>query len=148
MSIATTTASVASLCIKTIYTLSQWGHEVTGIDTALSGLRGEVESIQSVVAALVEATQGQQLGSSGAFSSVSNGRPLWAQVGRSIRDAERVLQALDKILQKFEASSSGIFSKVFKQFRMSLESGEVATLRQRLVLINSALNLPLQMLNL
>ncbi|KAH8907684.1 hypothetical protein BR93DRAFT_937040 [Coniochaeta sp. PMI_546] len=148
VSIATTTASVASLCIKTIYTLSQWGHEVTGIDTALSGLRGEVESIQSVVAALVEATQGQQLGSSGAFSSVSNGRPLWAQVGRSIRDAERVLQALDKILQKFEASSSGIFSKVLKQFRMSLESGEVATLRQRLVLINSALNLPLQMLNL
>jgi hypothetical protein len=148
ISIASTSASVASLCIKTIYTLSKWGHEVAGIDTSLSGLRSEIESVQSVVASLSKATKGHQLGSRNVFGDVRNERPLWAQVMRSIEDAERVLQALHKILEKFDASSSGIFSKVVKQFKMSMESGEIATLRQRLVLINSALNLPLQMLSL
>ncbi|OIW30759.1 ankyrin [Coniochaeta ligniaria NRRL 30616] len=148
LTIATSSASVASLCVKTVYTLTKWSYEVAGIDTLLSGLRDEIESVQNVVSSLNQAINNQQPGTAGIFCNVNNGTTLWAQVARSIADAERVLQALDKIMQKFDVKSSGVFKKITKQFKMSLESGEIGTLRQRLVLINSALNLPLQMLNL
>lgn len=143
--IASTCGSVASLCVKTIYTLTKWGHEVAGIDTLISGLRGEIEAVQNVVASLDTARSGEL---STSFTDKNNERPLWAQIGKSIADAHCVLQALDKILLKFDARRSGVFAKVVKQFKMSLESGEIASLRQRLALITSALNLPLQMLSL
>lgn len=150
LSIAASSASVAALCGQAVYTLSKWASDVAGIDAVVTGLQGEIESLKSVIQSLGAATQSPNSGLSGILKTAGggSGNALWIQVCRSIADAERVLRALNAVMLKFDAKSSGIFSKVRRQFKMSLESGEIASLRQRLTLLNTALNLPLQMLSL
>jgi hypothetical protein len=147
-SIVASSASVASLCVKTVYTLAKWGQEVTGIDTLLAGLRGEIESVQSVVTSLDAAIKGSPSGTASFFRNVRSGTTLWSQVALSLRDLELVLKALDKIIGKLDTGRTGIFRKMTRTFKANLESAEIVTLRQRLVLITSALNLPMHMLSL
>lgn len=67
---------------------------------------------------------------------------LWDDVAQSIANTDFSLRENDRLMRNFDISSSSLLFRIRKQFCMSLESGELAGLHQRISKLHIVLNLP------
>jgi hypothetical protein len=148
LSITTSSVTLATLCGKCIVSLTQWIGEIKAIDSTIRGFRDEIKSLKRVLTSLESAINTDPMREVAKMASSNNSKVLWLQIGSSLSDVRKALTSLEKVLERIRRAPKGLFRKPVLQFRTSLESGEIASLRQRLILLYSTLNLPLQMLSM
>jgi len=143
LSITVASTSLAALCGKCILSLTKWVGEVREIDHVIRGFCDEIRALQDGLQSLRSVTEDKASAISRMVIS-SGHNLLWAQINRSVSDANDVLSRLTYILEGF--TTGNLRFRVQRQFKMSIQEGEISTLRQRLLLLTSTLSLPLQMM--
>jgi hypothetical protein len=151
LSITASSVTLATLCVQCgqcIVSLNQWIGEIKAIDSTIRGFRDEIKSLKQVLTSLESAINTDPMREVARMASSNDSKVLWLQIDSSLSDVRKALTSLEKVLERIRRAPKGLFRKPVLQFRTSLESGEIASLRQRLILLYSTLNLPLQMLSM
>jgi hypothetical protein len=151
LSITTASLTIAKLCAQCVVSLALWVGEVRTIDDRVESFCAEIKNLSSNLDSLhnalqtPEALQAANEADNGAFAD------LWKQLDISLGDCEKTMKQLRDILENLKVGfgvKARLFRKPIKQFRESLESGEISTLRERVLFFTSSLALTMQMLNL
>jgi hypothetical protein len=151
LSITASSVTLATLCVQCgqcVVSLTQWIGEIKAIDSTIRGFRDEIRSLKQVLTSLESAINTDPMREVARMASSNDSKVLWLQIDSSLSDVRKALTSLEKVLERIRRAPKGLFRKPVQQFRTSLESGEIASLRQRLILLYSTLNLPLQMLSM
>lgn len=147
LSIAAATGSIILSCGQITFILTQWIGRLKTIDDRIQTFINEIQSLSATHDALQKTLQQPAMVAAARSAEQNAGAGLWKQVQRSLNDCKATIEQLKKVLNDINSSSGGLFRRPVQTFKESLLSGDVAGLRQRLVLFNSTLALPLQMIN-
>lgn len=147
VSIAAATASIILSCGQITFTLTQWIGRLKTIDERTQTFINEIQSLSATHDALQKSLQQPAMVAAARSAEHNAGAGLWKQVQRSLNDCKATIEQLKKVLNDINPNSGGLFRRPVQTFKERLVSGDIAELRQRLVLFNSTLSLPLQMIN-
>lgn len=148
LSIVVASTTLTKLCPQVILSLKVWIGEVSTIDDIVSAFCGEIRCLENTLEALQAKLNEPSMREAVRAVDVTAGGRLWTQVERSMSDCVTTLESLDNILKGLSRPEGNLFRRSVKQFRLSLESGKIATLRQRIVFFTTTLDLPVQMISL
>jgi hypothetical protein len=153
VTIASTTFAIAKISAQCIVSLTVWVGEVKTVDERVEGFCAEIKNLGSTLDALngyllqpeFDIKEKDQLDAASWIT-------ICTQLKVSLVDCERTMEQLSAILEGLKTGrrgrTMGIFRKPIKQFRESLESGQISILRERILFFTSSLGLAVQMLNL
>jgi SMC interacting uncharacterized protein involved in chromosome segregation len=147
LSITAASLSVVISCGQVAFTLTQWLGKLKAIDDKIQTFIGEIKSLSATHDALQKSLQQPAMVAAARSTEQNAGPALWKQVQRSLNDCKDTIEQLKKVLNDINPNSGGLFRRPIQTFKESLVSGDIAELRQRLILFNSTLSLPLQMIN-
>jgi hypothetical protein len=139
---------LAAATTKCVDSLIEWTKEVNDIAKLTKRFWSEIDALQCTFNSLETTTADKALVSAVTNTCASSGELLWSQVNMTIKHAQGTLEALDCILNTMKPTGPGVSPRDQRHFKMSLQSGEIAALRRRIVLLKTTLRLPLQMLNM
>lgn len=147
VSIAAAAGSIILCCGQITFILTQWIGRLKTIDERIQTFINEIQSLSATHDALQKSLQQPAMVAAARSAEQNAGAGLWKQVQRSLNDCKTTIEQLKKVLNDINPNSGGLFRRPVQTFKERLVSGDVAELRQRLVLFNSTLSLPLQMIN-
>ena len=152
VSITVACMSIAKLSAQCILSLTIWLGEVKTVDDRIEAFCKEMQSLSGILESLNNALQQSDMQTAASDTKEGAGSSLWDQIVSTLQDCEETMKALQSVLGRLTKASSHRFlrfiRKPVKQFKESLESGEISTLRQRILFYISGLSLPIQMMNL
>ncbi|KAJ9611534.1 hypothetical protein H2200_004718 [Cladophialophora chaetospira] len=151
LSITTGSLTIAKLCAQCIISLAVWVGEVRSVDERVELFCAEIKNLSSNLDAVNNTLLMPEFVQATNEASKMAIVDLWKQLKVSLGDCEKTMEQLRDILDSLKAGfgkGAGLFRRPIKQFRESLESGEISTLRERILFFTSSLGLTIQMLNL
>jgi hypothetical protein len=151
LSITTASLTIAKLCAQCVISLTVWVGEVRNVDERIESFCTEIKNLSSNLDALNNAILAPEVMQITLETNMLAVADLWEQLQVSLSDCENTMKQLRAILSELKNGlgvKAGLFRKPIKQFRESLESGQISTLRERILFFSSSLGLTIQMLNL
>jgi len=138
-------ATSAAICVAR---LIEWAQEASDIENAIERFCSEVNDLLATLMSLqpVMADKTFEV----AVRKVNNGELLRSNVDKAVGDAKDTVESLRRILESLDSIDPEISALAQRQqvFKRSLTSGEISILRQRIVLLNATLGLPMQMISM
>ena len=147
LSITSAAGAIIVSCSQITFTLMQWIGRLKTIDERIQTFVNEIQSLSATQDALRKSLQQPAMVAAARSAEQNAGARLWKQVQCSLNDCETTVERLRNVLNDINQNSGTFFRRPLQTFRESLVSGDIAELRQRLLLFNSTLSLPLQMIN-
>jgi ankyrin repeat protein/tetratricopeptide (TPR) repeat protein len=147
LSVTVASLSIIGSCTQCALILTQWIGKLKTIDERIQTFINEIQSLSATHDALQKSLQQPAIVAAARNTEQNAGAALWKQVQRSLNDCKDTLEKLQKVLNDINPNSGSLFRRPILTFKESLLSGDMAALRQRLILFNSTLSLPLQMIN-
>jgi chaperonin cofactor prefoldin len=147
LSVTVASLSIIGSCTQCALILTQWVGKLKTIDERIQTFINEIQSLSATHDALQKSLQQPAIVAAARNTEQNAGAALWKQVQRSLNDCKDTLEKLQKVLNDINPNSGSLFRRPILTFKESLLSGDMAALRQRLILFNSTLSLPLQMIN-
>jgi len=128
-------------------TIIKWYEAVKSVDERVSSFVHEVNCLRLTYEGLRKSLENPSMLEAARNTNRDVGGHLWAQMSLTLKDCERTMVAITDILVKIQ-SSSNLLRPVIRQLKESLQSGELVRLRDQVVMYNSSLQLPMQMITL
>ena len=138
---------IVSQCTQATITIMKWVESVKTVDDRIDSFINEVKALRATYEGLSQSLREPSMLEAARNTNRDAGGHLWAQLSRTLQDCERTMIAITNVLRRIQ-DASGLFRPVVKQLKEELTSGELARLREQVVLFNSSLQLPMQMISL
>ncbi|KAF8851700.1 hypothetical protein BDZ45DRAFT_140136 [Acephala macrosclerotiorum] len=137
---------LATACGKCILLLGRWLGQSEEVDHTIQIFRDNLRLLRDVLEAF-DRSEKKEFDEIAVSTNLRDPNFLWSQLKHVRIVAAIVLGRLDDVLVSFCPADLGDLEKLGHQFKKSIDSGDLAVLRQRVVLLSGALNLPLQMMS-
>lgn len=141
------TLQIVGQCGQVTMTIIRWIESVRTVDERIDAFVHEVGSLRSTYETLSRSLKDPSILEAARITNRDVGGHLWTQLSRTLHDCEATMQNITIVLAKIQ-SSSNFLRPVLKQLKESLYTGELCRLRDQVVLFNSSLQLPMQMITL
>jgi len=138
---------IVSQCVQVTITMAKWIESVKTVDDRIGSFINEVKALQATYEGLNQSLREPSMLEAARNTNRDAGGHLWAQLSQTLHDCEKTMVAITNVLRRIQ-DASGLFRPVVKQLKEELTSGELARLREQVVLFNSSLQLPMQMISL
>ena len=136
--------SLAASLTQGAYQVSKFIASSASVDTTLTELQTEVVGLGNVLKSIETSLEGPAAARKG--GGVVGEAELWTSLAFAIKDAERTITALQGIVQGLLGTkSTGIFRKMVRQAKLSLNTDEITAIRARIHTHTSSLQVALQM---
>jgi hypothetical protein len=146
LSIATSSISLVAFCGQVVKILSQFIDQANRVDDTVKMFFDEISALSRVLNSVSSSFTDPALSSRIALTGHEGQH--WGDVLTSMGDCRRTLERLVKILEKVSSEEKGALRRTRKQFRLNIASGEIAVLRNQILLFTQTLQISLQMINL
>ena len=147
LSIATGSASLVVLCVKTSASLYSWIDDTRQVDSNVAALCDEILALSRVLDAISKTCKrNPQI----AAPRTGDGS-LWISVKASLDDCTATLEKMSLMLdevQKGEFMGRGFLRRPTKQIKFSSKTKDIVVYKQRVQSYNSAMQSALHMINL
>ena len=138
---------IVSQCSQITITIIKWVESVKTVDARIDSFVHEVNTLKMTYEALSRSLKEPSMLEAARITNRDVGGHLWTQMSRTLQDCERTMIFITNVLRRIQ-SSSNLLRPVIKQLRENLNSGELSRLREQVVMFNSSLQLPMQMITL
>lgn len=138
---------IVSQCGQVTMTVIRWIESVRTVDERIDAFIHEVSTLRMTYEGLNRSLKDPSILEAARITNRDVGGHLWTQMSKTLHDCEATMNNIAGILGKIQ-SSSNLFRPVLKQLKESLHTGELARLRDQIVMFNSSLQLPMQMITL
>ncbi|KAK5085623.1 E3 ubiquitin-protein ligase mib1 [Lithohypha guttulata] len=136
-------------CVQITKTIDRWIESVKTVDNRIEAFVFEVGTLRATYESLNLSLKEPSMLEAARNTNRDAGGHLWTHMSRILRDCERTMNGIINVLEKIQDSSRSFFSRsVVKQLKESLNSDELSRLREQVVIFNSSLQLPMQMITL
>ncbi|KAF2815672.1 uncharacterized protein BDZ99DRAFT_405916, partial [Mytilinidion resinicola] len=147
LSIASSAAGIAGLCIKVSGILYTFIDDARGVDDSVAGLCEEINGLQRALNAIGQSWKQNPL----LVTTQTNGdRDLWITVRGSLDDCQITLGKLDKRLVEVQKTSflgRGFLRKPTMSIKLNMMMKDITAFRQQIHSHNSAMQSAFQMIN-
>lgn len=141
------TLQIVGQCGQVTMTVIRWVESVRTVDERIDAFINEVTTLRTTYESLDRSLRDHSILEAARITNRDVGGHLWTQLSRTLHDCQATMQQIINILAKIQ-SSSNFLRPVLKQLKESLYTGELCRLREQVVLFNSSLQLPMQMITL
>ena len=138
---------IVSQCTQVTVTIIKWVESVKTVDDRINSFVKEVDTLRATYESLNQTLRDPSMLEAARHTNRDAGGHLWSQMSRTLRDCEGTMVGITNILRRIQ-DASGVFRSVIKQLKEELTRGELVRLREQVVLFNSSLQLPMQMMTL
>lgn len=138
---------IVSLCGEVTLTIIRWIEAVKTVDERIDAFVSEVGTLRMTYESLSRSLKDPSMLEAARITNRDVGGHLWTQMSRTLRDCEATMNSITAILRKIQSSNS-VLRPVMKQLRESLHTGDLSRLREQVIMFNSSLQLPMQMMTL
>lgn len=138
---------IVSQCGQVTMTIIRWVESVRTVDERINGFLQEVTTLRTTYESLSQSLKDPSILEAARITNRDVGGHLWTQVSRTLQDCEKTMLSIINVLGRIQ-SSSRLLKSVVKQLRESLNTGELVRLRDQVIMFNSSLQLPMQMITL
>lgn len=138
---------IVSQCGQITMTVIKWVESVRTVDDRINAFVHEVTTLRMTYESLRVSLEQPSMQEAARITNMDVGGHLWTQMSRTLHDCERTVQLIVNVLRRIQADS-GHFKSVIKQLKEQLNTGELSRLREEVVMYNSSLQLPMQMIGL
>lgn len=138
---------IVSQCGQVTMTVIRWIESVRTVDERIDAFIHEVSTLRMTYEGLSRSLKDPSVLEAARITNRDVGGHLWTQLSRTLHDCEVTMNSITIVLGKIQ-SSSNFLRPVLKQLKESLHTGELCRLREQVVLFNSSLQLPMQMITL
>ncbi|OCL14343.1 hypothetical protein AOQ84DRAFT_435739 [Glonium stellatum] len=148
LSIASSAAGIAGLCIRVYGILYTFVDDARSIDDSISGLCEEILGLSRVLKALSQAWNQNPL--LVAAQANTDGGSLWTSVQASLDDCENTLGKLEKKLDEVQKSSflgRGFLRKPTMSIKLNVRMRDISAFKQQMHSYSTAMQSALQMIN-
>lgn len=139
---------IVVLCAEATSKIAQWYESVRTVDQRIDSFKREIETLRNTYDVLQKSLREPSMAEAARATDKELGGILWQQMHRTLRDCSNTVAEVNAILDKIGASHRLLHGPVMKQLRESLHTGQLARLRERIIIFGSGLQLPMQMLQL
>lgn len=145
--IATTAATIVHACAKAsscIYTII---HQTLVVDTAIDGLRIEIDSLSQVLGTLGSSFRDASLAGTALESQTGHEGEHWRYVKQSMDDCKATLGKFQRILDDVnKPEMRGIMRRAVKKVKFDMNSGDIEMLKQQITSYRRTMQLSLQLI--
>ncbi|KAK5953544.1 hypothetical protein OHC33_005488 [Knufia fluminis] len=138
---------IISQCTQITMTIIKWVDSVRTVDDRIDSFVKEVNTLRATYESLSQSLKDPSMLEAARNTNRDAGGHLWTQMSRTLQDCEGTMIAITNVLRRIQ-DASNIFRPVIKQLKEALNAGELVRLREQVVLFNSSLQLPMQMITL
>lgn len=138
---------IVGQCGQITMTIIKWVESVRTVDERINAFVHEVSTLRATYESLRISLEQPSMLEAARTTNRDVGGHLWSQMASTLRDCERTVTLIVNVLRRIQAGSSH-FKSVVKQLKEQLTTGELSRLREEIVMYNSSLQLPIQMINL
>lgn len=138
---------IVSQCGQVTMTIIKWVESVKTVDDRIDSFINEVKTLRMTYESLSQSLRDPSMMEAARITNRDVGGNLWTQMSRTLQDCEKTMIGITNVLRRIH-SSSNLLRPVVKQLRESLNSGELVRLREQVVMFNTSLQLPMQMVTL
>lgn len=146
LSIAASSIALVTFCAQVVGILSQFIDQANRVDDTVKAFFDEISALSRVLSSISSSFTDPALSSRIALTGHEGQH--WRDVLTSMEDCRRTLERLLKILGKVRSEEKGALRRTRKQFLLNVASGEIAVLRNQILLFTQTLQISLQMINL
>ncbi|KAJ9663831.1 hypothetical protein H2198_000591 [Neophaeococcomyces mojaviensis] len=138
---------IVSQCGQVTMTIIKWAESVRTVDERVASFVHEVNTLKLTYESLRRSLENPSMLEAARNTNRDVGGHLWTQMSLTLKDCERTMVAITNVLRRIQTSSN-LLRSVIRQLRESLHSGELVRLREQVIMFNSSLQLPMQMITL
>jgi hypothetical protein len=144
LTIAVTSATIVDMCSRVSLYIATYIQSCQAVDEAVRMLRIEIDLLAPVLRSL--STRFDP--SSALASELGYEAEYWKDVRQSIEDCKNTLERLEGVLNRVNNVGSGRFMprRSIKKFKLDLNSGEIALLKQQISAYRQTIQLSLNLI--
>ena len=136
---------IVGQCASITMTIIKWVESVKTVDERINSFVHEVTTLRMTYESLKLSLEQPSMLEAARVTNRDVGGHLWGQLARTLKDCHRTVDRITNVLRKIDTNSS-LFKSVLTQLKEQLNTGELARLREEIVMYNSSLQLPMQMI--
>jgi hypothetical protein len=146
ISIITTSTALIRLCATTAGYIFTFVTNVRRVDTAITTLGVEVNSLSQVLSSINDSLNDNTLANAAFSSQTGHEAQHWRNVQRSMDDCKNTLENLIRVLENVRRSNGGLLSRARSQISLGMSSAEIASLKQQIANYRQTMQLSLQII--
>jgi hypothetical protein len=145
--IATTAGSIVAVCAHVSSAIYTYIQNTLGVDTAVDGLRIEIDSLSQVLGTLGSSFRDASLAGTALESQTGHEGEHWRHVKRSMDDCKSTLERFQRILDRVNKSEiRGIMRRPVKKLKLDMSSSDIDILKHQLTSYRRTMQLSLQLI--